>query len=137
MQVTEKQTTSGIVFFDGVCGLCNTSVDWLLRHDKNQRLLYAPLQGKAASEQLSPERLSDLDTIVYFRKGKELLRSDAALYVLKDLGGAWKLLFGFIVIPRFIRDGIYKWVSRNRYKWFGKKEACRIPTKAERARFLD
>ncbi len=137
MQETENQSTSRIVFFDGVCGLCNSSVDWLLRHDKNQRFLYSPLQGQAASEKLSAEQLADLDTIVYYRNGKALLRSDAALYIVKDLGGIWSMLYGFIILPRFLRDGIYKWVSRNRYKWFGKKEACRIPSKEERARFLD
>jgi predicted DCC family thiol-disulfide oxidoreductase YuxK len=137
MQETENQSGTRIVFFDGVCGLCNSSVDWLLRHDKNQRFLYSPLQGQAASEKLTAEQLADLDTIVYFRNGKSLFRSDAALYIVKDLGGIWSLLFGFIIVPRFLRDGIYKWVSRNRYKWFGKKEACRIPSKAERARFLD
>ena len=137
MQEPENQSATRIIFFDGVCGLCNSSVDWLLRRDKNQRFLYSPLQGITAVSKLSADQIADLDTIVYYRDGKTLLRSDAALYIVKDLGGIWALLFGFIIVPRFMRDGIYKWVSRNRYKWFGKKEACRIPTKEERARFLD
>lgn len=137
MQETENPLQDKIIFFDGVCGLCNTSVDWLLRRDKNQVFLYSPLQGQTAASRLSAQQLADLDTIVYYRGDKLYFRSDAALYILRDLGGFWKVMYGFIIVPRFIRDGIYKWVSRNRYKWFGKKETCRIPTREERSRFLD
>lgn len=126
----------GIVFFDGVCGLCNRFVDILLRVDRNARFRFAPLQGSAARELLPPDRARALESVVYLRDGVALQRSDAAIRILMDLGG-WRRGFGLLLlVPRFIRDFIYAWVARNRYAWFRKREACRVPTDAERARFL-
>ncbi len=125
-----------IVFFDGVCGLCNKSVDWLIRRDKNQHLLFSPLQGETAKILLSEEVRNELSTFVFLRNGTLLNRSDAALATLKDIGGGWKIFYVLTLIPLSFRNWIYNWVSRNRYKWFGKKETCRIPSKEERKRFL-
>ncbi|MEZ4799056.1 MAG: DCC1-like thiol-disulfide oxidoreductase family protein [Flavobacteriales bacterium] len=126
-----------IVFFDGVCGLCNTTVDFLIRKDKNRILKYAPLQGITAKERLSEAQYQDLDSIVYLRNGSLNRKSTAVLLILFDLGGAWKLISILFIFPRFIRDGVYSIVAKYRYKWFGKKETCRLPSPEERSSFLD
>lgn len=125
-----------IVFFDGVCGLCNHFVDFLLRTDKRQRLLFAPLQGPTAGEKLPPLLAKGLDTVVYLRNGKLHTRSGAAIRILMDVGGGWQVLAVFWSIPRPLRDLLYNAVANNRYQWFGEHATCRLPTPAERARFL-
>ncbi|MBL0128402.1 MAG: DUF393 domain-containing protein [Flavobacteriales bacterium] len=125
-----------LIFFDGVCGLCNRFVDRLLRLDHHARFRFAPLQGTTARE-LLPHGMADaLNTVVYLRDGVVLVRSEAALRILIDLGG-WRVVYRvFFVVPRFLRDAVYNWISRHRYGWFGKQDACRIPTPEERDRFL-
>lgn len=125
-----------ILFFDGVCGLCNRSVDRLLRMDRKGMLRFAPLQGSTAQERL-PAGLADaLETVVYFRDGQVLQRSDAALRLLIDLGGWRRIHTVLFLIPRALRDAVYRWIARNRYRWFGKREICRVPSESERERFL-
>lgn len=125
-----------IIFFDGVCGLCNRSVDHLLRVDQDRIFRFSPLQGITAQEKLPPGSAVALETAVYLRDGMVLQRSDAALRILLDLGG-WRRMYGFFyVFPRAIRDAVYGWIARNRYRWFGKRDTCRMPTQAERDRFL-
>lgn len=125
-----------IIFFDGVCGLCNRFVDHMLRVDRGGLFLFAPLQGATARERL-PEGLADaMKSVVYLREGEVLQRSDAAIRILIDLGG-WRVLHKvWFLFPRVLRDAVYDEVARNRYRWFGKREACRVPTSEERARFL-
>lgn len=128
---------SGVLFFDGVCGLCNTFVDLLLKEDRNQVLQVTPLQGATAEERLPPElRGNDLTTVVYQRDGRTFLRSGAALRVLHDIGGIWKPAVALLLIPAPIRDALYGFVARNRYRWFGQKDSCRLPSPEERSRFL-
>ncbi len=126
-----------ILFFDGVCGLCNGLVDWLLPRDRRERLKYATLQGATARNLLPPAYTKDLDTVVLWRRGVILTRSDAVLACLTELGGLWSLLGLLRVLPRFLRDSAYMFVARNRYKWFGRKVSCRMPLPGERLRFLD
>lgn len=127
---------NGIIFFDGVCGLCNRFVDRLLRIDKTGRYRFAPLQGSTAQELLPSGLAEALESVIYLRDGAVLQRSDAALRILTDLGG-WRRCYGLLLlVPRFIRDAVYAWVASNRYAWFGKRGACRVPTLAERGRFL-
>lgn len=126
-----------ILFFDGVCGLCNGLVDWLLPRDKRERLKYATLQGITAKELLPPGMVTDLDTVVLWEKGKILTHSDAILVCLSNLGGLWKLLLIFRLLPRFLRDGVYTFIARRRYHWFGHRHTCRMPLPGERMRFLD
>lgn len=126
-----------ILFFDGVCGLCNGLVDWLLPRDKRERLKYATLQGLTAKTLLPSELLNDLDTVVFWHKGKILTRSDAIIACLSGLGGFWKLLLLVNLLPRFLRDGAYNFIARKRYLWFGKRHTCRMPLPGERMRFLD
>jgi predicted DCC family thiol-disulfide oxidoreductase YuxK len=128
-----------IILFDGVCNLCNRSVQFVIKRDREKKFLFASLQGKKGQEILQRFKLpADVfNSFILVDGDKIYTRSTGALKILKQLAGGWKLLYGFIVLPRFIRDAVYNWVARNRYKWFGKKEECMIPTPELKARFLD
>jgi predicted DCC family thiol-disulfide oxidoreductase YuxK len=127
----------GIILFDGVCNYCNTMVNFALKRDKKDFLLFTPLQSDAGLALREKYGVApSVDSFIYIEKEKAYLYSTAALKVSKHLSGAWPLLAAFFIVPPFIRDGVYKWVARNRYKWFGKKDACMIPTPAVRAKFL-
>lgn len=128
---------SGVLFFDGVCGLCNSFVDLLFAEDRHGVLRVTALQGSTAQELLPAVlRQGNLTTVVYQRNGKTWTRSGAALRVLHDLGGIWKLGSVLLVVPAPLRNVVYDFVARNRIKWFGQKETCRMPTPEERSRFL-
>lgn len=128
-----------IVLFDGVCNLCNGSVQFIIRRDKRARIRFGALQSVAAQALLAHTAVDPTknDTLVYLRGGQVLTRSTAALTILKDLGGAWSLFYGFIIVPPFLRDPVYRFIANNRYRWFGKRESCMLPTPELRARFLD
>lgn len=127
-----------VVFFDGLCGLCNHSVNWLLAHDPNRRLRFAPLQGTLAGRVLSPQLRERLDTLVFLRNGSIYVRTAAVSRILMTLGGPWAALGALLwIIPSPLRDLGYRIVSRLRYRLFGKHDACRLPSPAERAVFLD
>lgn len=127
-----------IVFFDGVCGLCNHSVNWLLARDSERRLRFAPLQGTTAEKTLDPAVRNRLDTLVFVRGGEVFIRTAAVSRILMTLGGRWRVLGGLLwSVPSPIRDLGYRIVSRLRYRLFGKHESCRLPTPQERAVFLD
>ena len=126
-----------ILFFDGVCNICNGFVDFIIVRDKKQLFMFAPLQGEAAKRSLPASLLEDLNTVVLWNQGEAFKKSDAALCVLSQLGGAWALMKIFWVVPKFLRDMVYDLVAKNRYQLFGKRETCRLPTPEERARFLD
>jgi predicted DCC family thiol-disulfide oxidoreductase YuxK len=135
--IAEKQIQKPIVFFDDVCGMCNTFVNLLLRIDKKQIFLFAPLQGDTARELLPPLAEDPRDwSMVYVDEAGVHDQSDASLQVYRRLGGPWRLLGLLRLIPRWIRNPAYRVLARNRYRWFGKKDSCRIPTPEERARFL-
>ncbi len=128
-----------IILFDGVCNLCNASVQFVLKHDKNKIFRFASLQSAAGQLLLKENNLpnNSFNTFVLITSDKAYIRSTAALMVAKKLGGFTKLLYAFIVVPKFIRDAIYNLISKNRYKWFGKKEHCMLPTAALKSRFLN
>jgi predicted DCC family thiol-disulfide oxidoreductase YuxK len=129
-----------LVFFDGVCGLCDRTVRFLLRHDRRDRLRFAPLQGETARRMLPPlgGRPEDLDTIyVITAAGKLLRRSKAVLFAVSALGGGWALLAALRVIPSPLMDLLYRLVARVRYHLFERFEACAMPPPQERARFLE
>jgi predicted DCC family thiol-disulfide oxidoreductase YuxK len=128
--------TGPIVFFDGVCGLCNRSVDRLIRWDRGHVLRFAPLQGHTAAKLLPPERIIDLDSFVLLDEAGMHMRSTAVLRALEHLGGPWRAIILLRVIPGFVRDAVYSWVARNRYRWYGQRAQCRLPTPLEAARFL-
>ena len=127
-----------VLFFDGVCGLCNRFVDFVLKHDRDGRVLFAPLQGATAASALSEDIVRGLDTVVFLEKGRPNVRSSAIVQIFWQLGGAWSVLGTLLwIIPKPIRDFGYRIVARSRYRLFGQKETCRLPTPEERARFLD
>lgn len=126
-----------IVFFDGDCGLCNRSVDWIIRHDRKAIFRFAPLQGDTALEQLGVDAGADLKTIVLLDENGQHRRSVAVVAILRRLGGFWRFCGALLwIVPRPIRDWGYNVIARNRYRWFGKHETCRMPTPEERTRFL-
>ena len=134
-----KAENKKIVLFDGVCNLCSSSVQFILKKDKKDQFLFGSLQGEAGQQYLKQFNLPE-DTFNSFMlvEDKTLYtRSTAALRMLKHLGGGWSLLYAFIIVPKFIRDAVYNLVAKNRYKWFGKKDACWIPTPALKAKFLE
>jgi predicted DCC family thiol-disulfide oxidoreductase YuxK len=128
-----------IVLFDGVCNLCTNSVQFILKRDKKNQFLFGSLQGNYGRDILQKYQLpADNFNSFMLLEGTELYtRSTGALRMLKYLGGVWSLLYIFIIIPKFIRDGVYNLVARNRYKWFGKQNECMVPTPDLKARFLD
>ena len=115
-----------LIFFDGVCGLCNNSVDFIIKRDKKNIFLFTSLQSEEAKEVLARynypiEKIKNLSNIVYLRKGKIEEKSKAVLFILWDLSGFYKLMVIGFLIPNFIRDWVYGIVSKNRYLWFGKR----------------
>lgn len=126
-----------VILFDGECNLCNGFVNFVIKRDKENLYHFAPLQSRVAKDLLKEDRsIKNLSTIVLVENGKILTQSTAALRIIKHLSGGWKLLYGLIIIPKFIRDAFYILIARNRYRWFGKKEHCMIPTPAVQSKFL-
>ncbi len=129
--------THPVLFFDGVCGLCNRTVDSLIRRDRAGVLRFAPLQGQTASGLVPAEDVASLNTVVLVDHGGTHRRSDAIVRVLRHLGGRYRIVAGLLAaIPRPVRDFGYRIVAKSRYRVFGKKESCRLPTPEERGRFL-
>jgi len=128
-----------IILFDGVCNLCNNSVQFIIKRDLKKRFLFTSLQSDAARDILLQFQLenSELDSIIFIENGKIYQKSDAILKIVKHLNGIWKISYAFIIIPKIIRDYVYTTIAKNRYRWFGKREVCMIPTKELQMRFLD
>lgn len=128
-----------VVLFDGVCNLCSSAVQFIIERDKKNKFQFASLQSQYGQEQLTKYYLADknIDSIVLIEKGKAYIKSSAALHIAKNMDGLYPLAFVFIIVPPFIRNWVYDWVAKNRYKWYGKKDACWIPTPELRARFID
>lgn len=125
-----------VLFFDGVCNLCNSSVQWIIRHDREAKFLFAPLQSAAGAE--AKRALSkDLDSIILRHEGRYFTKSEAALRIAALLGRPWSLLSALKILPSGLRNSLYDFIARNRYRWFGKKESCMLPTPALKQRFLD
>lgn len=127
-----------IIFFDGVCNLCNTSIDFVIQRDKSDRFLVGALQDDFSRKILSDYAVQKdyLDSIILLEKGVVYYKSTAALKIARHLSGLWPALYPLIFLPKFLRDPIYNWIGANRYRWFGKKSTCRIPNPAEKAKFL-
>lgn len=136
MSIQEKYD---IVMFDGVCNLCNDAVDFIIVRDKKDKFKFGALQDETSKEILEEFDVKEdyLDSIILIRKDKIYYKSRAALEISRNLSGLWPLAYALIVIPSFIRDPIYDWIAKNRYKWFGKRETCRFPSEEERAKFLE
>ncbi|HMQ69059.1 MAG TPA: thiol-disulfide oxidoreductase DCC family protein [Ignavibacteria bacterium] len=127
-----------IILFDGVCNLCNSSVNFIIDHDKKDVFRFASLQSEAGQEILETNKLStkEFKSIIFSDNGKIYTQSSAVLRIVKDFPGLWKLFYGFIIVPPVIRNYFYDIIADNRYRWFGKKDSCRIPTPELRNKFL-
>lgn len=128
---------NNVVLFDGVCSLCNASVDFIIRHEKGDKLTFASLQsdvGKAILEKSGVEVIPD--SILLYNDGKLLVESTAVLCIARFLKRPYSWLNFLSIVPINIRDTAYRLVARNRYKWFGKRDTCRIPTPQERDKLL-
>ena len=128
-----------VVLFDGVCNFCNRWINFAIRHDKKRKLRFTTLQGNYSKRLWETQELKaeDKTSVVLVENGKVYTRSTAVLRISRHLDGGWKLLYGFVIIPRFIRDPVYNWIGRNRYAWFGKRDTCMIPSPGQKERFID
>lgn len=127
-----------IILFDGICNLCNSSVNFIIKNDSKKHFLFASLQSDAAKEILLhfPSNNLNLNSILLIENGNIYEKSTAALKVSRYLNGGYKVLYAFIIIPKFIRDLVYNLIAKNRYKWFGKKDNCMIPNEIIKDQFL-
>ncbi len=128
-----------VILFDGVCNLCTGSVQFVIKHDSKHQFRFASLQSEFGQQVMTEFHLptTELGSFILLENGKIYTRSSGALRVTKKLNGGWPLLYVFMLVPAFIRNGIYNWVAKNRYKWFGKKEECWIPTKELNSLFIE
>jgi predicted DCC family thiol-disulfide oxidoreductase YuxK len=134
-----SNTGKFIVLFDGVCNLCSSSVQFILKHDKKDQFLFGSLQGSYGQELLKKYGLpqNEFNSFMLLEADELYTKSSGALRMLKHLGGGWSLLYAFIIVPKFIRDGVYNFIAHNRYRWFGKKEVCWLPRPEWKEKFLD
>lgn len=130
-------TTQPVIFFDGVCNLCNASVQFVIKHDKKNYFRFSALQGKYAEKFLPKFNVKpeELVSILLLEQGRLYTKSSSALRVVKRLNGLWPLLYVFIIVPKFIRDWVYDIVAKNRYKWWGRQESCWVPTPELKEKF--
>ncbi len=136
---SEPEIQSPVILFDGVCNLCNAAVIFFIKRDKKNVFRFASLQSAFGQSVLQKFHLSanTFNSFILFKNGKVYTRSTAALLVAKELSGGWPLLYAFIIVPRFIRDAVYNLIAKNRYKWFGKKTECWIPSPALQSKFIE
>ena len=128
---------SSIVLFDGVCNFCNGAVNFIIKHDYEKRFKFAPLQSEIGTELKNRYAIGeDVDSIILIEDERAFTHSTAGLRVAKTLGGIWSLGYAFIIVPAFIRDWAYRVFARNRYRLFGRQDACMLPTPDVRERFL-
>ena len=127
-----------IILFDGICNLCNGAVQFIIKHDSEKKFLFTSLQSEAGQQLLQQYNLpaENFDSFLLLQDDTIFYKSTAALKVARQIKSSWKLLYIFMIVPKFIRDAVYSWIAANRYKWFGKKEVCMIPTPELQARFL-
>lgn len=127
-----------IILFDGVCNLCNSSVNFVIKHDKKNRYRFAALQSDIGKDLVNQFGIdpNETDSIILIKGQKHYIRSSAALRVAKGLSGGYPLFYVFMIIPTFIRNWVYDYIAKNRYKWYGMRESCMIPTEELKSRFL-
>lgn len=140
MGTTNEIDQHPVIFFDGVCNLCNSSVNFVIDRDSHGLFKFASLQSETAGKLLSgyPVDQNKLESIVLLKNDEVFTKSSAVLEITKDLPGPWKLLYYMgKIFPKGIRDWMYNGVARKRYSWFGKRDECRLPTPELKERFLD
>ncbi len=128
-----------VVIFDGVCNYCSSVVVFIIKRDARGIFRFAPFQSESAKALLEKYGVREdyLDSFILIEDGRLYTKSEAALRLWRRLGGLWSLNYAFIAVPAFIRDAVYDFIARNRYKWFGKKDECMIPGPDVRERFLE
>ena len=128
-----------ILLYDGVCNLCNGAVKFVLKHEKKPEIMFASLQSALGKKLLAEHNIDILktDSLVFISNGKAKVKSTAGLNLFLYLKGLYPLMIVFVIVPAFLRDIVYNWIARNRYKWFGRSEACVVPDEKTRNRFLD
>ena len=126
------------ILFDGICNFCNSAVNFTIKRNKKANICFAPMQTAAGQKLLQQYNLpaDDMQSFIFIENGIAYKQSTAALKVCRHLRGLWPLCYGFIIVPKFIRDGIYNWIAKNRYKWFGVRQQCMKPTPEVKARLL-
>lgn len=131
-------TAGPILLFDGVCNLCNGLVRFIIKRDPNAKIKFAPLQSSVGKSLLKKFDLTtdNIDSVVYIAGDKHFLRSSAVLHILREIGGVWRVFYGFIIIPKFIRDFFYNLIAGSRYRIFGRTETCMVPAPGIEGRFL-
>ncbi len=134
-----SQLQHPVILFDGVCNLCSGVVQFILKRDRHDTFRFASLQSDLGQSVLKKFNLpaNTFNSFILYQSGKIYTKSTGALLVAKQLSGVWRLLYIFIILPSFLRDSVYNVIARNRYRWFGKKEACWIPSPASQKKFLD
>jgi predicted DCC family thiol-disulfide oxidoreductase YuxK len=127
-----------ILLFDGICNLCNKLVFFIIHQDKKAKIRFSPLQSPEASSLLLRRGLSaaSINSMVFIDGDKYFLKSSAVLHLLKIIGGGWSLVYGFIILPEFIRDFFYDVISKSRYRIFGRSDKCMTPSAEIKERFL-
>lgn len=128
-----------VLLFDGVCVLCSASVRFVLAHERDSAIQFATMQSRAGQSLLAAHAMpiTDWDSVVFVVDGRPLTRSQAALAVARHLRVPWRWLRVAAIVPRPLRDAVYDWIARRRYRWFGRRESCMVPDSAQRARFLE
>lgn len=135
----DNSTGHPVILFDGVCHLCQSSVKFIIRRDPSGIFRMASLQSEAGVQLLQKyglEPKAEPDSVLLIENGRVWQKSSASLRIARRLSGGWPMFYAFIVIPRFLRDPVYNWIARNRYRWFGRDDVCMLPDPALRKRFL-
>jgi predicted DCC family thiol-disulfide oxidoreductase YuxK len=137
--MNKSHAHTAIILFDGVCNFCNSAVNFIIRHDKKNHFRFAPLQSAIGKELLDQfhENNEEMNSVVLIENNQLYKRSTAILRITRHLAGAYFLLYGLLIVPRFLRDAVYDFVGHNRYKWFGKKDSCMIPTEDVKKKFME
>ncbi len=127
-----------IILFDGICNFCNQSVQFVIKRDPSHIFHFASLQSDIGRNLLNEYGINEnVNSVVYITNGKAYVKSDAGLQIARRLNGFWKLLYIFYLVPTPIRDLVYDYIAKNRYKWFGKSDSCMIPSPKIKKRFLE
>ncbi len=134
---TKSNNLQFIILFDGICNLCNKSVQFIIRNDKKNKFVFASLQSEIATQLLREIDIKNsLDTIILLKGKSHFVKSDAVLEIAKNLGGVWALFYAFKIFPKFLRDAAYTYIANRRYSWFGKRKSCMLPSRDLRYKFL-
>jgi len=128
-----------VILFDGVCNFCNSAVNFTIKRNRKSNIMFAPMQSEAGNSLLQQYNMppDDMRSFIFIENNTVYKKSTAALKVCRHLRGLWPLCYGFIILPKFTRDSLYNWIAKNRYKWFGVRQQCMIPTPDVKARFLN